>query len=97
MTDVPVRDLPRAVDVLSEQMQEAVEATPMADDLAGLRVDADDEDDPVLLRADGSVVDTWREGYPYDERMSRQEYDRMKRLLQIELIKLQNWVKERGE
>ena len=63
----------------------------------GLRVDADDEDDPVLLRPDGSVVDTWREGYPYDERMSREEYDRTKRLLQIELIKLQNWVKERGE
>ena len=27
-------------------------------------------DDPVLLRPDGSPVDTWREGYPYDERMS---------------------------
>ncbi len=62
-----------------------------------MHVDTDDEDDPVLLRPDGSVVDTWREGYPYPERMTREEYDRVKRLLQIELIKLQNWVKERGE
>ena len=89
--------LPRAVDVLPPGMQDAVRASPLAEDLAGLRVDSDDEDDPVLLRPDGTVVDTWREDYPYDERMSREEYDRSKRLLQIELIKLQNWVKERGE
>ena len=89
--------LPRAVDVLPTGMQDAVRTSPLADDLAGLRVDSDDEDDPVLLRPDGSVVDTWREDYPYDERMTREEYDRTKRLLQIELIKLQNWVKERGE
>ena len=104
MTDVPVeelpravQELPRAVDVLPAAMQDAVAASPLASDLSGLHVDADDEDDPVLLRADGTVVDTWREGYPYAERMSREEYDRTKRLLQIELIKLQNWVKERGE
>ena len=93
----PVQELPRAVDVLPPDMQDAVASSPLADDLAGLRVDADDEDDPVLLRPDGSVVDTWREGYPYDERLSREAYDREKRLLQIELIKLQNWVKEHGE
>jgi polyphosphate kinase len=57
----------------------------------------DDDDDPVLLRADGSPVDTWREDYPYPQRMSREEYDREKRLLQIELLKLQNWVKATGE
>ena len=97
MASGPVSDLPRAVDVLSEDMREAVERTPLADHLVGLRVDADDEDDPVLLRPDGSVVDTWREDYPYPERMSREEYDREKRLLQIELIKLQNWLKDSGE
>ncbi len=97
MSDLPVDQLPRAVDVLPPSMQSAVAASPLAEDLAGLRVDADDEDDPVLLRPDGSVVDTWREGYPYAERMSREEYDRTKRLLQIELIKLQNSVKANGE
>ncbi|MEU4244439.1 polyphosphate kinase 2 [Actinoplanes sp. NPDC026619] len=65
--------------------------------LGGYRVADDDDDDPVLLNADGSPVDTWREDYPYDERMDRQEYDRHKRLLQIELLKLQNWCKSTGE
>jgi polyphosphate kinase 2 len=42
-------------------------------------------------------VDTWREDYPYDERMTREYYDHHKRLLQIELVKLQNWVKDTGQ
>jgi polyphosphate kinase 2 len=60
-------------------------------------VEDDDDDDPVLLRKDGRPVDTWREDYPYDERMTRDEYDRVKRLLQIELLKLQNSIKDRGD
>jgi polyphosphate kinase len=43
----------------------------------------------VLVRADGRRVETWRERYPYPERMGREEYERTKRLLQIELLKLQ--------
>jgi polyphosphate kinase len=66
-------------------------------ELGGYRVADDDDDDPVLLNADGTPVDTWREEYPYDERMPRQEYDHHKRLLQIELLKLQNWCKSTGE
>src|SRR5919112_3245578 len=66
-------------------------------ELSGYRVADDDDDDPVLLNADGSPVDTWREDYPYDERLARPDYDHHKRLLQIELLKLQNWVKESGE
>jgi len=62
----------------------------------GLRVVDYDDDDPVLLRADGQPVDTWREGYPYDERMTREHYNREKRLLQIELLKLQYWAKDTG-
>jgi polyphosphate kinase 2 len=65
--------------------------------LGDYRVLDEDDDDPVLLTRDGQPVDTWREGYPYDERMSRPDYEREKRLLQIELLKLQNWVKESGE
>jgi polyphosphate kinase len=59
----------------------------------GYRVLDDDDDDPVLLKADGEMVDTWRENYPYDARMDRADYEREKRLLQIELLKLQNWIK----
>ncbi len=65
---------------------------------AGLTVDDDDEhDDPVLRWPDGRVVDTWREDYPYAEKMTREEYAYLKRPLQVELIKLQNWVKSTGE
>jgi hypothetical protein len=43
--------------------------------LRGLSVEGtwDEVDDPVLLGPDGRPVDTWREGYPYTERMSRRE------------------------
>jgi len=66
-------------------------------ELSEYKVEDDGDDDPVLLTRDGRPVDTWREGYPYDERMDRSEYDREKRLLQIELLKLQNWIKDTGE
>src|SRR6195256_553276 len=66
--------------------------------LAGLTVDDDDEhDDPVLRWPDGRIVDTWREDYPYPEKMSRDEYEYLKRPLQVELVKLQNWVKSTGQ
>jgi polyphosphate kinase 2 len=67
--------------------------------LRGLSVEGtwDEVDDPVLLGPDGRPVDTWKEGYPYDERMSRREYEVTKRLLQIELLKMQTWVKETGQ
>jgi polyphosphate kinase 2 len=59
----------------------------------GFRVLDDEDDDPVLLQEDGTPVDTWREGYPYDARLDRLVYERDKRLLQIELLKLQYWAK----
>jgi polyphosphate kinase len=66
--------------------------------ISGLRVEDDDEhDDPVLLWPDGRVVDTWRQDYPYPEKMARSEYEYLKRPLQIELVKLQNWVKSTGQ
>ncbi len=58
--------------------------------------ESDDDDEPVLRWKDGRLVDTWREGYPYEERMPRPDYEVVKRLLQIELLKLQNWVKDTG-
>jgi polyphosphate kinase len=44
----------------------------------------------------GEVVDTWRENYPYHERMKREDYEEQKRLLQIELLKLQKWSQSNG-
>src|SRR5664279_4049174 len=66
-------------------------------DLTQFRVFDDADDDPVLLHLDGTPVDTWRQGYPYSERMDREDYERVKRLLQIELLKLQEWIKDTGE
>jgi polyphosphate kinase 2 len=64
----------------------------------GYHVDIDDyDDDPVLVGPDGRPVQTWREDYPYSERMSRSEYETVKRSLQIELLKLQRWVKDTGQ
>lgn len=62
----------------------------------GVWVDDSDEDDPVLRKADGSLVDAWREECPYTERLSRDEYDHAKRVLQVELLKLQYWVQDSG-
>ncbi|MER8159014.1 hypothetical protein [Streptomyces sp. NPDC094472] len=69
---------------------------PLLSELSDLRVDYSDHDDPVLIRPDGSPVDTWRENYPYPHRMERKEYEWHKRLQQIELLKLQSWIKETG-
>ncbi|WP_166024604.1 MULTISPECIES: polyphosphate kinase 2 [Streptomyces] len=52
---------------------------------------------PILLNADGSPVETWRENHPYDRRVRRVEYERQKRVLQIELLKMQRWVKDTGQ
>jgi polyphosphate kinase 2 len=75
-----------------------IDADDLLDSLDDLEVDVliDDDGEPTLLDADGKPVETWREGYPYDKRMTRLEYERTKRLLQIELLKLQSWVKEDG-
>ena len=39
-------------------------------------------------------VETWRENYPYDELMGRNDYEVEKYLLQIELLKFQYWVQD---
>jgi polyphosphate kinase 2 len=67
------------------------------DELAHYQVEDDSDDDPILLRQDGSRVDTWRQSYPYDQRLDRTTYEEQKRLLQIELLKLQKWIKASGE
>ncbi|GGP76786.1 polyphosphate kinase 2 [Streptosporangium pseudovulgare] len=77
-------------------VRSAAARSELLDEMSDLRVLDDDDDDPVLVREDGSPVDTWREKYPYGERMGRAEYDRLKRLLQIELLKLQYWIKDTG-
>ena len=54
----------------------------------------DEVDDPVLLGPDGLPVRAWQEGYPYQDRMSRREYDETKRALQVELLQMQSWARD---
>jgi polyphosphate kinase len=62
----------------------------------GYTVNDEDADDPALCDQDGNPIDTWREGYPHDQLMPRDEYERVKRRLQIELLKLQRYSKRTG-
>ncbi len=59
--------------------------------------DEDWDDDRELFTPEGLRVETWREGYPYTERMERREYEIEKRRLQIQLLRLQGWVKDTGQ
>jgi len=54
---------------------------------------APDAGDPDL-----ELAPNWREGgYPYKNLMSRRAYEKQKYRLQVELLKLQAWVKETGQ
>ena len=47
---------------------------------------------------DDELSDDWREGgYPYKNRLSRKSYEKEKYQLQVELLKLQSWVRETGQ
>jgi polyphosphate kinase 2 len=59
--------------------------------------EADGAAAPAGLAPPGPHAGTWREGYPYEHKMTRHEYEDLKRSLQIELLKLQSWVKDSGQ
>ena len=52
--------------------------------------------DPDLIDPEGNPVYTWQEGYPYAERMDRDEYEIEKYRLQVELLKFQYWLEDTG-
>ena len=64
--------------------------------IEGHTIGEDHDDDPVLIDPEGRAVDTWRENYPYTERMPREEYEEAKYSLQVELLKFQSWASETG-
>ena len=54
--------------------------------------------DPSVPHPDEELAPGWREGgYPYQNLMTRRSYEREKYRLQVELLKLQAWVKETGQ
>ena len=94
------RRVPRGVGH-SEQtrraLREALKEADLLDSLQGLSVKELDDDEAILLGPDGREITTWQQDYPYTERMSREEYEHTKRALQIELLKMQSWVKDSGQ
>ncbi len=51
-----------------------------------------------VINPDLELAAGWREGgYPYKNLMTRRNYERQKYRLQVELLKLQAWVKETGQ
>ena len=54
--------------------------------------------DETAVHPDEELAAGWRDGgYPYKNLMSRRTYERQKYRLQVELLKLQAWVKETGQ
>ncbi|MCL2346300.1 MAG: polyphosphate kinase 2 [Desulfobulbus sp.] len=54
--------------------------------------------DAQTANPDEELVSDWRRGgYPYKNLMQRRSYERQKYRLQVELLKLQAWVKETGQ
>jgi polyphosphate kinase 2 len=52
----------------------------------------------VRTHADDELSPDWRDGgYPYKNLLSRRSYEKQKYHLQVELLKLQAWVKETGQ
>ncbi len=50
------------------------------------------------VKKDDQLAEGWREGiYPYENRLSRKTYEEQKYHLQVELLKLQRWVRETGQ
>lgn len=97
ITGVPPHD----VGTLTEVLQTIMDGT-SSDDAAVLRNALMGKSSDTV--SDGSVSpddllsDNWREGgYPYKNLMSRKSYEKQKYRLQVELLKLQSWVKKTGQ
>ena len=70
------------------------------DDLASLRATLLREETVARMKngnKEDELAANWREGgYPYANRLPRKSYEKQKYDLQVELLKLQRWVKETG-
>ncbi|GAB2181521.1 polyphosphate kinase 2 [Denitratisoma sp. agr-D3] len=78
---------------------ESIIAGASSDDIAMLRDTLFKRGEEKLpVSADEELAEGWRNGgYPYKNLMSRKNYEKQKYRLQVELLKLQAWVKETGQ
>jgi polyphosphate kinase len=93
VNSVPPHDIGTLTKVLQAIMTGA-----SADDAAILRdalLGNPDPNIPLHLRPDDELSPDWRTGgYPYKNLMTRRNYEKQKYHLQVELLKLQSWVKK---
>ncbi len=88
--DRPGGSTPRR-SVVEDYVQEVVELQELRDNQR--------EDSSTGRTPDQATTDTaasWHTGYPYDTKLRAREYERAKRALQVELVKLQLGVKDSG-
>ncbi|MFO0943994.1 MAG: polyphosphate kinase 2 [Pirellulales bacterium] len=100
-----VRDIvnsvpPYDVNTLTKVL-EAIMSGASQDDAAVLRkalTSQNSLDMPVSTHPDDELSPGWRNGeYPYNRLMTRKSYEKQKYQLQVELLKLQAWVKSTGQ
>jgi polyphosphate kinase 2 len=101
MRDILARTAHEDPAALTESL-DAILAGAAPDDIVALRRLLSERAEVALrdhrAKADGELAADWREGgYPYKHLMSRRSYERKKYELQVELLKLQAWVKETGQ
>jgi len=92
---------PESIPKVAETLA-AIMAGASAEDAAMLRKVLVGTDEPASSRQpvspDSELSPDWREGgYPYKNLLSRKAYEKQKYRLQVELLKLQAWVKETGQ
>jgi polyphosphate kinase 2 len=86
--------------VAADQLGDADVVRAKLEDLAGqlgLRLRQRKSGRIALVLADGTRFAPWQEDYPYQSKLDRKPYEHDKRLLQIELLKLQRFAKEAGD
>lgn len=99
--DIVVNGAATATDSLYESMRSLLDGM-SPDDAARIRnllLDADAGWSGAAERhPDDELSPGWRKGeYPYRHKMSRRQYEKQKYRLQVELLKLQAWVRETGQ
>lgn len=95
-THIPVDDNAAVLKMLGSILEGASPDDAQALKTALLRWQKFETELPVS--PDDELVEDWRSAiYPYKNRLSRKTYEKLKYHLQVELLKLQAWVKETGQ
>ncbi|MFK7956870.1 MAG: polyphosphate kinase 2 [Lysobacterales bacterium] len=90
--DAPTNQTAHPVAVTAEGEEQRATASKRPHTKADADPHGAEQHDPAHIR------DLFRHGkYPYNSRISRSEYEKSKKELQVELLKVQNWVKQTGQ